>query len=70
MTRLHIIGSFFGPLLSGTRSALSSYGPFSGSIPWSWLSRSSGSQLLELLLMRSKYLDFVNEYSMLLIEYH
>ena len=70
MTRLHIRGSFFGPLLAGTRSALSSTGPFSGSIPCSWLSRSSGFQLSLSSIMHSANLVFVIEYSLPLIEIH
>ena len=70
MTRLHIRGSFFGPLFVVTLSALSLMGSFSGSIPCSWLSRSSGSQLSLFSLMLSVNLAFVIEYSLPLIEIH
>ena len=70
MTRLHIRGSFFGPLLAGTNAVISSTGPFSGSLPCSWLSRSSGSQLSLSLLMLAANLAFIIEFSLPLIEIH
>lgn len=70
ITLLHMSGSFLGPLFLGAPYSGKSKGSSSGSWPWSWLSRCSGSQLSLSSLMIFGNLVVINEYLMLLDEYH